>query len=296
MCVRRQQQGGGSSGFGGELQAARRGQIGGSAFAHHHRHGTAAQALLHRPQHVGPPGGERQDQPVGIDAEPGEAGAIGQTGGLATASQADMQDAPVASRQPGGEREGEDAIRMLARHPATARRVCTRLARYFVADRPSAALVQALSARFLATQGDLRQVMRALLESPDFWAAENRLFKTPLDFAVSALVAIQDGAPDAPDGMLDRRRIGLTLAYLAGVGQPMHGWQTPDGYGFDAATWMVPEALTRRADFALALARQAPEPAFLAAYLGPGTLEAIDKEPPALRAGLMLASPEFMYK
>jgi uncharacterized protein (DUF1800 family) len=196
----------------------------------------------------------------------------------------------------GGEREGEDAIRMLARHPATARRVCTRLARYFVADRPSAALVQALSARFLATQGDLRQVMRALLESPDFWAAENRLFKTPLDFAVSALVAIQNGAPDAPDGMLDRRRIGLTLAYLAGVGQPMHGWQTPDGYGFDAATWMVPEALTRRADFALALARQAPEPAFLAAYLGPGTLEAIDKEPPALRAGLMLASPEFMYK
>jgi len=196
----------------------------------------------------------------------------------------------------GGAREGEEAIRMLARHPSTARRVCTRLAQYFVCDAPTPALVQRLAQTFIDTQGDLRLVMRSLLQSPDFWASENRLFKTPLDFAVSSLTAVQDSMGESTATPPDRRRIGLTLAFLNEVGQPMHSWQTPDGYRFDAATWMVPEALTRRADFALALARQTPEPAFLRRYLSAATLDTIAQSPPALRAGLMLASPDFMGK
>lgn len=198
-----------------------------------------------------------------------------------------------------GEREGEEAIRMLARHPSTAQRVCTRLAQFFVTDLPTTELVQSLSATFLASQGDLRQVIHQLLESPDFWAGENRLFKTPMDFALSALTVMQDDAPGAMDsasGAPERRSMVLALGFLASVGQPLHGWQTPDGYRFDAATWLAPEALTRRADFALALARQAPEPAFLRRYLGAATLDSIAKEVPALRVGLMLASPDFMYK
>lgn len=88
-----------------------------------------------------------------------------------------------------GEREGEDAIRMLARHPSTARRVCLRLAQFFVADTPSAALVKTLSQTFLATQGDIKVVLRTLLQSAEFWHPESRLFKTPMDFACSALAA-----------------------------------------------------------------------------------------------------------
>jgi uncharacterized protein (DUF1800 family) len=206
------------------------------------------------------------------------------------------QDFPRGGPLGAGEREGEQAIRMLARHPSTARRVCTRLAQYFVADQPSPELVQQLASSFLSSQGDLRVVMRRLLQSADFWAPENRLFKTPMDFAVSALASVQDASGDAPATAVDRGRIGLTLAFLNEVGQPMHSWQTPDGYRFDAATWMVPEALTRRADFALALARRSPEPAFLRAYLSPATLTNIAQSPPALRAGLMLASPDFMLK
>jgi uncharacterized protein (DUF1800 family) len=83
---------------------------------------------------------------------------------------------------------------------------------------------------------------------------------------------------------------------LAGAGQPLHGWQTPDGYPFDAATWLVPEALTRRADFALNLMRQAPELTFLDPFLSAATRAALSRERPALRAGLALASPDFMYK
>ena len=195
-----------------------------------------------------------------------------------------------------GAREGEDAIRMLASHPSTARRVCTRLAQYFICDHPSTELVGQLAARFLDSQGDLRQVMQLLLRTPDFWASENRLFKTPLDFAVSGLMAVQQASGATPDTPLDRRSIVLALAFLKDVGQPMHAWQTPDGYRFDAATWMVPEALTRRADFALALARQTPEPAFLQPYLSRATRARIAQSPAPLRAGLALASPDFMVK
>jgi uncharacterized protein (DUF1800 family) len=191
-----------------------------------------------------------------------------------------------------GEQEGEDAIRMLARHPATAQRISLRLAQFFVADQPKKELVQQLSRTFTSTQGDIREVVRTLLQSPDFWSAENKLFKTPMDFACSALTATQ-GAPRTP---AERRHLLLTLGFLNNAGQPLFGWQTPDGYKFDAATWLVPEALTRRADFALTLTRQTPELEFLKPFLSTTTLQAIVQEKPNQRAGLVLASPDFMYK
>ncbi len=192
--------------------------------------------------------------------------------------------------------EGEDAIRLLARHPSTAKRVSLRLAQFFVADQPSAELVQRISRTFTATQGDLRAVMRAVLESPEFWQADNRLFKTPMDYACSVLTATQEAAQEQIGAEPYRRNIVLTLGFLANAGQPLHGWQTPDGYKVDAATWLVPEALTRRADFALALARKTPDLDFLTPFLSATTRDAVAKEIPALRAGLILASPDFMYK
>jgi uncharacterized protein (DUF1800 family) len=203
-----------------------------------------------------------------------------------------------------GEREGEEAIRLLASHPSTARRVCLRLAQFFVADTPSAALVKTLSQTFLATQGDIKAVMRALLQSAEFWSTESRLFKTPMDFACSALAATHHArerdtsgrASPISDQGADRRSLVLTLGFLSNAGQPLHGWQTPDGYPFSAATWLVPEALTRRADYALALARQTPALDFMWPFLGESTRNAIAQEKRALQAGLMLASPDFMAK
>jgi len=188
----------------------------------------------------------------------------------------------------GGVREGEDAIRMLARHPATAKRIAKRLATTFVSDQPSQALLDQLASSFTRTQGDIRSVMRALVESPEFWKPDNTLFKTPLDFACSALTA--------SGGAKDRREIQLTLGFLAQAGQPMHGWQTPDGYKTDAATWLAPEALTRRADYAVALGNRMNEPAYLQAFLSVSSRERIEREQPSLRSGLILASPDFMSK
>jgi uncharacterized protein (DUF1800 family) len=187
-----------------------------------------------------------------------------------------------------GLKEGEDAIRMLARHPATAQRIATRLATFFVSDKPSQALVNKLAGSFTVSQGDVRVVMRTLIESSEFWEVDQTLFKTPFDFACSALLAL--GGPQ------ERRDMAQTLNFLNNAGQPVQGWQTPDGYKTDAATWLSPEALTRRADFALTLAKQAPEPEFLNAFLSTATRQRIAQEPIPLRTGLMLASPDFMRK
>ena len=189
---------------------------------------------------------------------------------------------------PQGVAEGEEAIRMLARHPATARRIATRLATFFVSDQAAPALVDRLAASFSNSQGEMRAVLRTLIEAPEFWQAEQKLFKTPLDFACSALVAT--------GGVQGRREVAQAIGFLGSAGQPMHGWQTPDGYKTDAATWLAPEALTRRADFAIALGRQVAEPVFLNAFLSPETRSRIAREPAQLRPGLMLASPDFMHK
>lgn len=184
--------------------------------------------------------------------------------------------------------EGEQAIRLLARHPATARRIATRLATFFVADQPDKALIDRLASSFIRSQGDMRIMLQALIESPQFWQTEQKLFKTPIDYACSALTVL--------GGVRDRRDIAQAIGFLSAAGQPVHGWQTPDGYQTDAASWLAPEALTRRADFAMALGKQTVEPPFLAGLLSPATRQRVAQEPARLRTGLLLASPDFMSK
>lgn len=186
-----------------------------------------------------------------------------------------------------GEQEGMDAIRALVRHPSTAQRVCLRLAQCFVSDTPPDALVQRLVQTFTQTQGDIAEVLRTLLQSKEFWAPEHQLFKTPLDFTCSALAATQTGS--------DTRALLGSYHFLNQAGQPLHGWQTPDGYRFDAATWRVPEGLTRRADFALTLGR-ASDTRYLLPFLSEASAQTVSQERTALQSGLILASPEFQWK
>ena len=70
----------------------------------------------------------------------------------------------------------------------------------------------------------------------------------------------------------------------------------PDGYKTDANTWLAPEALTRRADYAMGLGQRTAEPAYLSAFFSVATRERIAQEPAQMRTGLMLASPDFMRK
>lgn len=187
-----------------------------------------------------------------------------------------------------GVQEGEDAIRMLARHPATARRIALRLASFFVVDNPPAGLVEDLARSFLDSGGDIRTTLKTLISSREFWQADQRLFKTPFDYACSALVAT--------GGLRNPKEAAQAMGFLAQAGQPIHGWQTPDGYKTDSATWLSPEALTRRADFAVALGKRTDVPKFLASFLSDASRQRIAQEPATLHTGLMLSSPEFMRK
>src|SRR5436853_5790310 len=90
-----------------------------------------------------------------------------------------------------GEREGERAIEMLAKQPATAKFISRKLAMRFVADDPPQALVDSMARTFSKTDGDIREVLRTMLKSREFWAPEayRAKVKTPLEFVVSAVRA-----------------------------------------------------------------------------------------------------------
>jgi uncharacterized protein (DUF1800 family) len=159
----------------------------------------------------------------------------------------------------GGERDGEQVIDILVRHPSTARFISTKLARHFVSDEPPAALVQRMAATFSATDGDIRAVMITLITSPEFWSREayRAKIKTPLELVASAVRAL-DGrltamAPLRPDGVPGSG--GFELAREVGrLGQPLYEAQPPTGYPDRAESWVNTGALLGRMNFALSLA------------------------------------------
>ncbi|MEP6767586.1 MAG: DUF1800 domain-containing protein [Acidobacteriota bacterium] len=145
----------------------------------------------------------------------------------------------------GGIEEGEEMIRRLACHPATARRIALQLAQRLVADAPPAALVDRVAKTFLATDGDLRHTVRALIESPEFFdrASYRAKVKSPFEYAVSAIRAT--GAET--DGGIP------LLRQIAQMGEPLYLCQPPTGYSDAASAWVNTGALVARLNFALAL-------------------------------------------
>ncbi len=146
----------------------------------------------------------------------------------------------------GGERDGEQVLDILASHPSTAKFIATKLARRFVADNPPQPLVDRAAKRFLDTKGDLREVVRTIVESPEFFASEavNAKVKTPLEFVVSALRATSADV---------QRGAGVTRT-LQQLGMPLYQAQPPTGYADTADAWVNTGGLVNRMNFAVALA------------------------------------------
>ena len=147
----------------------------------------------------------------------------------------------------GGENDIEQVLDILAAHPSTARYIATKLAVRFVSDTPPAALVDRAAARFTATAGDLREVVRTIITSPEFFApdAYRIKVKTPLDFVASALRAT---------GAEVRSAVPLARE-LRDMGMPLYFCQPPTGYDDTAATWVSAGALVSRMNFAVSLAK-----------------------------------------
>jgi uncharacterized protein (DUF1800 family) len=137
-----------------------------------------------------------------------------------------------------GEQEGERALDLLARHPSTARFLARKLCRRFIADDPPASCVDAAAERFRATDGDLRETVRAVLASPAFLDPKyfRAKVKTPLEFTISALRATN---AQLRDPLKVARAIGA-------MGQPLYMCEPPTGYPDKASAWVSSGALLAR--------------------------------------------------
>lgn len=145
----------------------------------------------------------------------------------------------------GGRKDGEQVLDILAKHPSTAKFISTKLARRFVADEPPAPLVERAAKRFTETDGDLREVVRTIITSPEFFAetSARAKVKTPFEFVVSAVRVTSTNVADAES---------LTRS-LRELGQPLYFAQPPTGYADKADVWVNTGALVGRMNFALTL-------------------------------------------
>jgi uncharacterized protein (DUF1800 family) len=211
----------------------------------------------------------------------------------------------------GGQDDAEKVLDILARHPSTARFISTKLAKKFVADDPPPALIERMAKTFHDTDGDIRAVMSAMLDSKEFFSqgAFRAKVKTPLELVVSAA--------RAANAQVD---FAVPLATeIAQLGQPLYRKIEPTGYSSANAEWVNSAALLARMNFALALTdnrvpgvrvdagafdNSAATVARQLLFHDPTqqTLDSIEKalaerQPtPALAAGMVLGSPDFQRK
>jgi uncharacterized protein (DUF1800 family) len=194
-----------------------------------------------------------------------------------------------------GEAQARAVLLDLAASPATAKHISTKLARHFAGDDPPPALVDRLSKAYLASGGDLPTLYRALIESPEPWAAEPLKFKTPWEWTVSALRAVGSTELDSK----------MAAAVLKQLGQPT--WQpgSPAGWDDIAASWAGPDALVRRVEVAQRIGAKAAtgiDARSLAEKLFPQSLSETTRtalaraESPAQGLALLLVSPEFVRR
>ncbi len=144
-----------------------------------------------------------------------------------------------------GEQEGIDALNYLARRPATARHICYELAQRFANDTPQPMLVNRMVATWQASDGDIAQVLTAMVHAPEFFDRANfrNKVKSPLEFVASAMRATGT----------DPLNPGALTATLRTMGEPLYRCQPPTGYPVTGAQWMNSAALVARLNFALSL-------------------------------------------
>jgi uncharacterized protein (DUF1800 family) len=204
----------------------------------------------------------------------------------------------------GGMNDGIRVIDLLARHPATAKFVATKLTRRFVADDPPASVVDMAAAAFQRSDGDIRTVILTIMDAPEFFspAAYRAKVKKPLEFVASALRLTE----------ADTRVTPQLLRYLARMGEPLFLAQPPTGYPDIAASWISPDMLLTRMNFAtelianrLAGARVRPEALSdtqnLIRLAAPGSLSAPTRAALSETEGpdslaILLAAPEFQRR
>jgi uncharacterized protein (DUF1800 family) len=195
-----------------------------------------------------------------------------------------------------GVEEGEQLLAMLAKHPATAKHLATKLARHFVADDPPSRLVDRLAKVYLDNDGELVPVYRTLIAADESWRQAAAKYKTPQDFVISTFRALEY----VPDDM-------QPIAILTELGQRPFTPGSPAGWPDVAANWDGSDALLKRIEWSTALGKRAAaartriDAAELAgAVLGPVSDATLASIRGAADVGqglaLVLAAPEFQRR
>jgi uncharacterized protein (DUF1800 family) len=199
--------------------------------------------------------------------------------------------------------EGPDALRLalhdIARHPATAHFLATKLARHFVSDEPPPALVERLSAVYLQNDTQLAPVYRELIRSPEAWSPQAAKLKTPEEFVISSVRMLRLNPK-----MFDRGD-GTNAAGIVTLGQRLQAAPSPAGWSDRADDWLGPDAVWKRVEWstrtanrlgssvdARALAAQSLGP-----LLSPDTKTQLDRAADGPQAlALLLMAPEFQRR
>jgi uncharacterized protein (DUF1800 family) len=142
-----------------------------------------------------------------------------------------------------GVAQGRAVLEDLARHPATATHIATKLAIHFVADDPPPSLIDRLARRFRDTDGDLKELAKALVAAPEAWEPHQKKLKRPSEWLVAALRATgQKG---------DVRRFAAAQTML---GEPLWRPPAPKGFPDENAAWL--DGLAERLEIANAFAQR----------------------------------------
>jgi len=199
----------------------------------------------------------------------------------------------IGKTYPGdGVQQGRSVLADLARHPATARHIATKLARHFIADEPPSALIDRLTFRFFESEGDLKEVAKALVTAPEAWAAERAKIKRPGEWLVATRRAI---------GRLGN--IPAMANQQAQLGEPLWRPAAPKGFSDDNAAWLGGLKLRLQAAnaFAQAVAGDFEPRELVDVTLGPLATEetrlAVARAESKVQAlTLMLVAPEFQRR
>ncbi|HLO01392.1 MAG TPA: DUF1800 domain-containing protein [Pyrinomonadaceae bacterium] len=146
----------------------------------------------------------------------------------------------------GGMKDGLVVLDILAHHPATARFIATKLVRHFVADEAPAGLVDRVAAAFSKSDGDISATLRAIFFSPEFNSqqAYRAKVKRPFELTISAIRTLGGETNGGPQ----------LHQWIARMGEPLYGFQTPNGYSDTAESWVNAGGLLERLNFGLMLA------------------------------------------
>lgn len=196
-----------------------------------------------------------------------------------------------------GIEEGEQALDILATHPATAKFISYKLAQYFVADRPPSSLVDKLAREFIASQGNIKTVLDTLIHSEEFNSSQyyKQKFTTPYQYVISLVRMAEIEQPSLlrVRGMLNQ------------LSMPLYGCQVPTGYRNTQSAWLNPQAMLQRTGFAFAIANGVLNRDYTVKQqqltqnlgeLSSKTKQVIANSPPKLRSPLIMGSPEAMYR